>query len=193
MARACKRVGVAALVVGLVLAWATTCSATPDFPAVVVRALSLPGITFDPPQGCTLCHPTDAGGTSLSPFGALVRQDGASPYDESSLEQALAQVELDEPQLIDDIKAGRDPSADTGAANVHSPEYGCALGRGPAPEPLTMAGIVSVALLGSMARRARSWRPIQKLARSSAPPPPVSGAGATTTDALPSCGAGATR
>jgi hypothetical protein len=190
MARACKRIGVAALIVGLALSWAATCSATPDFPAVVVRALSLPGITFDPPQGCTLCHPTDAGGTSLSTFGALVRQDGASPYNETSLEQALTQIELDEPRLIDDIKAGRDPSADTSAANVHSPEYGCALGRGPAPEPLAIAGIVSAALLGSLTRRARSRRPLpQKLARSSAPPPPVSGAGVTATEPLPSRGA----
>jgi hypothetical protein len=190
MARASKRIGVAALVVGLALSWAATCWATPDFPAVVVRALSLPGITFDPPQGCTLCHPTDAGGTSLSPFGALVRQDGASPYDETSLEQALTQIELDEPRLIDDIKAGRDPSADTSAANVHSPEYGCGLGRGPAPEPLVITGIVSAALLGSLTRRARSQRPPrQKLARRSAPPPPVSGAGATATEPLPSRGA----
>jgi hypothetical protein len=189
MARACTRIGVAAFVVGLALAWAAPCSATPDFPAAVVRDLSLPGITIDPPQGCTLCHPTDAGGTTLSPFGTLVRQDGASPYDEGSLQQALAQIELDEPQLIDDIKAGRDPSGDTSSANVHSPEYGCALGRGPAPEPLAMAGIVSAALLASMTRRARSRKP-QKLARSIAPPPPVSGAGATTTETPPSCGAG---
>jgi hypothetical protein len=119
---------VAALVV---CAWPGAARATPDFPAAVVQDLGLPGITIDAPQGCTLCHTTDAGGTSLKEFGHLLQQDGLQPYDEPSLAQALAQVGGEEPQLIDDIRAGIDPSADAASTgNVHTPEYGCGVARG---------------------------------------------------------------
>jgi hypothetical protein len=114
----------------LVCVWPAAARATPDFPAAVVQDLGLPGITVDAPQGCTLCHTTDAGGTSLKEFGHLLQQDGLQPYDEPSLAQALAQVGQEEPQLIDDIRTGVDPSADAAnTGNVHTPEYGCAVAR----------------------------------------------------------------
>jgi hypothetical protein len=105
----------------------TGAAATPDFPAVVVQELGLPGITVDPPQGCTLCHATDAGGTSVKPFGQLLEQYGVKAYDEASLRQALSQLQVDEPALVEDIREGRDPSSDT--TSVHSPAYGCGVGR----------------------------------------------------------------
>jgi hypothetical protein len=145
---------VATLVAGSTLTWAATSSATPDFPAVVAQYLSLPSLAIDPPQGCKLCHPTDAGGTSLSPFGTLVLQDGAVPYDESSLRNALAQIELDDPQLIDDIKAGRDPNSDPNAGNVHAPQYGCGLAQKAEPTPWVIAAAVALALGASARRRA---------------------------------------
>jgi hypothetical protein len=158
------RIVLVALGSACALSWSGASSATPDFPQVVVQDLSLPGITIDPPQGCTLCHPTDAGGTSLSPFGTLVRQDGAAPYDENSLRMALAQIELDEPKLIDDIKAGRDPNTDSSAAGVvHAPEYGCGLARSRSTSPFSIAAVAASGLLvavrrGRHRRRSRNVR-----------------------------------
>lgn len=154
MRRGCKKICAGSFLLALSLAWARASSATPDFPAVVVQYLGLDaGITIDPPQGCKLCHPTDSGGTSLAPFGTLVLQDGAMPYDEASLTQALAEIELDDPQLIADIRAGRDPNDDTGSADVHTPEYGCALGERAPGEPLPIVAVASVALLAWTRRR----------------------------------------
>jgi hypothetical protein len=146
----------------LVSSWSGRALATPDFPGVVVQALSLPGITIDAPQGCTLCHTTDAGGTSLRPFGHLLQQYGVTPYDEGSLKQALAALEQEQPQLIDDIKQGRDPNDDSGASTGHTPEYGCSL-AGPragalSPLALAMAALGAVALLRRLVRRLRSGR-----------------------------------
>ena len=102
--------------------------ATPDFPMVVQKELELPAITVDPPNGCTLCHTTDVGGSSLRAFGSLMQQYGAQPYDEGSLKQALGAAAQNEPQLIADIKAGKDPNDDSSAGSAHTPEYGCAAG-----------------------------------------------------------------
>jgi MYXO-CTERM domain-containing protein len=142
------------VVLALAIAWTSSARATPDFPALVVKELGLPGITIDPPQGCTLCHPTDAGGTSLQPFGQLLQQYGAQPYDESSLEQALAEVEQNEPQLVADIKNGRNPNDDAGAADLHSPQYGCALGGHASERPTpALVALAAIALAGWMRRR----------------------------------------
>jgi hypothetical protein len=139
-----------------VVTCSTAASATPDFPAAVVQDLGLPGITIDPPQGCTLCHATDAGGTSLKPFGQLLQQYGVKPYDEASLSQALSQLEVDEPALVEDIRAGRDPSSDT--TSVHSPEYGCAVGRRGTGGDGRSALAAVAATLGAAAIRRRRRR-----------------------------------
>ena len=102
--------------------------ATPDFPMVVQQELELTVITVDPPNGCTLCHTTDVGGSSLRAFGSLLQQYGAQPYDEGSLKQALGEAAQNEPQLIADIKAGKDPNDDSSAGSAHTPEYGCVAG-----------------------------------------------------------------
>ena len=112
--------------VALSLGHGAVASATPDFPAVVVKTLDLPGITIDPPQGCELCHATDAGGTSLRPFGTILLQYGTQPYQENTLEAALGQVAQNEPQLLADIKAGKDPNDDSSSTVMPTPEYGCA-------------------------------------------------------------------
>jgi hypothetical protein len=144
------------------LALPSTALATPDFPAAVVRDLALPGITIDAPQGCTLCHTTDSGGTSLDAFGHLLQQNGLQPYDEPSLAQALDRVGQEDPQLVDDIRAGVDPSADaTSTGNVHTPEYGCAIGRGEQPAPSGAAAMVAVVVVvaaGRFVRRSTSRR-----------------------------------
>ncbi len=145
-----------ALVIALSLVHASAARATPDFPAVVVRALELPGITIDPPQGCELCHTSDSGGTSLRPFGTVVQQYGAQPYQENTLEAALGQIAQNEPQLVADIKASKDPNTDTGPTNVHTPEYGCGAspGRAELPGwPACLGVIVAVGLRRSRARR----------------------------------------
>jgi len=149
------RGAIVAVVLALALTGASSARATPDFPQAVVEDLGLPGITIDPPQGCKLCHPTDSGGTSLQPFGQLLQQYGVQPYDESSLKEALSQVQQNEPQLVTDIEDGRDPNQDPDAANLHSPRYGCALEGGPmAPSLSSMGTFVAIALLRSMRRRA---------------------------------------
>jgi len=157
-----------ALVALLSLTWCAAASATPDFPAVVVKTLELPGITIDPPQGCELCHTSDSGGTSLRPFGALLLQYGTQPYEESTLEQALGQLTQDEPQLVADIKASRDPNDDTGSADVHTPEYGCTVRPAPGPR-----GLVWATPLGALAalslRKKLGGRPHRRPRSATAP------------------------
>jgi hypothetical protein len=114
-----------ALLVGGALAWSSVAQATPEFPGVVVQTLGLTKLEIDAPQGCTLCHTSDSGGTSLRTFGQLVQQYGAQPYQDSTLEGALAAVEVKEPALIDDIKAGRDPNDDPTTSSIPTPGYGC--------------------------------------------------------------------
>jgi hypothetical protein len=145
-----------AVVALVVTTWSLGARATPEFPQAVVQDLGLPGITVGAPQGCTLCHPTDAGGLSLKPFGQLLLQNGVKPYDPSSLKLALDQVELEEPQLVDDIRAGRDPSSDT--TDVHRPEYGCSAATmgSHAPQPLAPTLLAVGALLVARGLRRRS-------------------------------------
>jgi hypothetical protein len=145
------------------LTWASAAGATPDFPGVVVQTLGLTGITVGAPEGCTLCHTTNAGGPSLRAFGQLLFQDGTQPYNEGSLKTALAEVQLDEPALIADIKAGRDPNDDTsGLSSVETPTYGCATtpARAHASELHAHVGLALVALAWARgSRRRRAGRP----------------------------------
>jgi hypothetical protein len=123
----------------------------------VVKTLGLPAIEVDPPQGCTLCHTTDSGGKSLRAFGALVEQYGAQPYQASTLVQALAEVEQKEPQLIADIKAGRDPNDDPRASSQPTPEYGCSASRhGGAGSPGLLGWLLAVVALAA-SRLGRVW------------------------------------
>jgi hypothetical protein len=130
--------------------------ATPDFPQAVVQDLGLPSITFDAPNGCTLCHPNDSGGTSLLPFGDLLQSLGVTPYDENSLSVALAQVESDDPQLISDIKAGKDPNSDVSGGA--SPEYGCSAAKPGRPALAALPLLLASALVVAIYRRTRRTR-----------------------------------
>jgi hypothetical protein len=145
-----------ALVV-LLSTWSVAARATPEFPGVVEQTLGLTKIEIDPPQGCTLCHATDAGGTALRTFGELLQQYGTQPYQDSTLVAALAEVGQKEPQLIADIKAGNDPNDDPQASALPTPEYGCAASRAGAPE-LSGWLLAVTALTGMELRRRRRVR-----------------------------------
>jgi hypothetical protein len=154
MCRMCPR----AALVSLVLTWGGAAHATPEFPGVVEQALGLSAITVDPPQGCTLCHTTDSGGTALRPFGSLMQQYGTQPYQDDSLRGALAAVEEKEPQLVADIKASRDPNDDPGASSLPTPEYGCSASRrGSLPGPGWPLAFVALAVT-ALLRRLRNAR-----------------------------------
>jgi hypothetical protein len=151
--------------------WSEAARATPEFPAIVVKTLGLSEITVDPPQGCTLCHSTDSGGTALRPFGTLVQQDGVQPYEDATLEQALAQIEQSQPALVADIRAGRDPNDDDSASAPPTPQYGCSVGRagasGRSPAQtafLPFAWVLLASLRSARARRRIGRRANQKRA-----------------------------
>jgi MYXO-CTERM domain-containing protein len=153
--------------------------ATPDFPGVVVSTLGLSGITIDPPQGCTLCHTTNLGGTSLRPFGELLLQDGTQPYNESSLKQALAELMASDPKLTEDIKEGRDPNDDVSTGTVYTPEYGCSVAGGGGPPFGAWPTLIAAGLL--FARRRSRWvaaGPLAVAAVALAGPPACSAPGA---------------
>ena len=160
----CRRLGwlgeklAASLLAGAFLIWAPTASATPEFPGIVEKTLHLPAITIDPPQGCTLCHPTDSGGSALRPLGTLVQQYGAQPYQDGTLEAALGLVQENDPQLIADIEAGRDPNDDNSSTALPTPQYGCSVGRG-GGDPRLALGWAALAVVVAAIRRSRLRRP----------------------------------
>jgi hypothetical protein len=145
------------LLVAAVVVSADPARATPEFPGIVVQTLGLPGITIDPPNGCTLCHTTDSGGASLRPFGLLVQQDGAQPYEDATLEAALGEIAQSQPGLIADIKAGSDPNEDPSVNALPTPSYGCVQAAG--ASPITRNGLSlavgAILALGVIRRRRR--------------------------------------
>ncbi len=134
-------------------------AATPEFPGVVARTLGLSGITIDPPNGCTLCHPSDSGGTALRSFGTLLQQYGVQPYEDATLVQALAQVGQEDPQLVAYIKAGTDPNDDATAAPLPTPEYGCSASRAAGTSEWASA---AASLLAALALSRRRTAPLRK-------------------------------
>jgi hypothetical protein len=121
-----------------VLFWSADARATQSFPGVVDATLALPtrGVeTIFPPDGCHLCHVEEAGGKPHTPFGTLVYASGAIPYQDSTLVAALNSIEMNQPQLIADLRAGMDPNADmsTSSQNLDPViSYGCgSIARGP--------------------------------------------------------------
>jgi hypothetical protein len=155
---------------GLLASSSTRASATPEFPGVVEQTLGLTSLAIDPPQGCTLCHTSDAGGTSLRAFGELLLQYGTQPYEDSTLEQALAEVDQNEPQLITDIKAGRDPNDDPNVAPLPTPEYGCNVAAKPRSPAIPSPALIVVAAGGALVvRSARGRR--RRRRRGEAPAP----------------------
>ena len=126
-----RPVAIPALAVAAAAFWTASVAASPTFPATVDGQLMLTKTVEEmfPPQGCTLCHLTNAGGqNSFRPFGALVHQYGASMENVNSLKAALIAVEGASPQFIKDIEQGRDPNEDSSEPPLPTPQYGCSVG-----------------------------------------------------------------
>jgi hypothetical protein len=135
--------------------------ATPTFPGQVDSFLGMPGQVekIFPSMGCHLCHVNDVGGAPYTPFGTLAIIDGARPYSAQLLLDALAKIEIDQPQLIADLKAGKDPNGDMSLANqplAHVPSYGCGSMAPRAPEGKGTALSVLTIACASLARRRRT-------------------------------------
>lgn len=102
-----------AAVGGVICLAASPAYATPEFPAVVKAELEL---DFTP--ACNMCHVGKPGpGTVTSAFGTAMRERGLVPFDEETLEAALAKVGEDAVDSdangvtdIDQIKAGLNPN-----------------------------------------------------------------------------------
>jgi MYXO-CTERM domain-containing protein len=147
------------------LACATFCAsaeATPEFPGTIDSDLALTKTveaTF-PPDGCLLCHTTESGGLNqFKPFGTLVHQYGASAYNPNSLKAALTAIQGTTPQLLDDLKAGRDPNLDDSAGpTLPSPQYGCSVASSAAPVEVGPLGALAGAVLAMLATARRRRR-----------------------------------
>jgi hypothetical protein len=157
------RKGAAFGVALLALLWGSHASANPDYPAAVVAALGLPGVTIDPPNGCKLCHQNESGGLPLNGFGSLMENEyGVQKADvPESVKTAMMALEAMQPNLVADIRAGIDPNTDLNGASIPpQPEYGCAIGQ-PSPEG-GGTGLAAWALVAGFAamqaRRARARR-----------------------------------
>jgi hypothetical protein len=121
----------------IVAAWSSPAVASPSFPATVDQDLMLTGsMTIEkaaaPPDGCLLCHTTEAGGLGTNnQFGTLMLQDGTTAEEPATVGPALNDIAANEPRAIHDIVMGinpnDDPTALQGALPV--PSYGCAVGR----------------------------------------------------------------
>jgi uncharacterized protein (TIGR03382 family) len=141
--------------------------AHPDFPSTVDTDLGLTGsVTVEnvfPPSGCQLCHTSPGGATiSLTPFGErLVIMYGVSSDvatdDPSEVTAALAAMQTQDPKLIEDLKNGKDPSADI-TSTVLMPVFGCSAAPGPAGGYGAALLVVAAALLrrGQGGARGRS-------------------------------------
>ena len=144
-----RALAIPALFAAAVALWAAPAPASPSFPATVDAQLMLTKTVEEmfPPQGCTLCHLTNAGGqNSFRPFGALVHQYGASMENTNSLKAALVAVQGASPQLIKDIEAGKDPNDDSSQAPLPTPQYGCSTTRGAGGAPVIALGLAFLVL-----------------------------------------------
>jgi hypothetical protein len=135
------------------LAWGSTAIASPSFPATVDADLDLPPTwvekTVAPPDGCLLCHNTEAGGLgNTNAFGTEMKRSGAAAEVTATLKGALAAIAASDPLAIADIKMGENPNKDAkwleGATSVDPvPGYGCG-----SISPGDPRGSGKVALLG---------------------------------------------
>ena len=138
----------------IVAAWSTPAVASPSFPATVDQDLMLTGsktieMGAAPPDGCLLCHTTEAGGLGTNnQFGTLMLQDGATAEEPATVGPALNEISTHEPRAITDIIMGINPNDDPTALEgaLPIPSYGCAVG--PAHERRRASGWAPLAALG---------------------------------------------
>jgi len=100
--------------------------ATPNFPDAVATWADLP---CSPP--CALCHAS--GGGARTPFALALKDRGLVPGDETSLYDALDQLDADGVDSdndgmtdADELRAGIDPNpGDLVLCEIPTPMYGC--------------------------------------------------------------------
>ncbi|MBI1948151.1 MAG: hypothetical protein HYS27_20850 [Deltaproteobacteria bacterium] len=102
----------------LLLCCAMPAAATSSFPATLRDKL-----TLDRAPQCTVCHVTGSGGdgTATKPFAVSMVAAGLEPFDEASLEAAVAQLDADGTDSdgdgagdVEELRAGTDPNAPPG-------------------------------------------------------------------------------
>jgi hypothetical protein len=147
--------------------WAATASASTTFPQAVDDHLKLTGnmrieVAVAPPDGCLLCHMTEAGGFGTNnAFGTELRMHGAVGAEPSTVGPALDSLEASDPHSIDDISMGINPNNDHSMpiAVLPQPEYGCTMtapsGRETDVPAAFIAALVGVALLRTGGRGGR--------------------------------------
>lgn len=140
-------------------------AATSSFPGVIRDTLGLDGS-----PGCTACHttPGGGGGTATRPFAVSLRDAGLQPFNNSSLEAALAQLETEGTDSdgdgvgdIDELRAGSDPNGAGGADGGPEPEpvqYGFGCAQGAAAGPL-LSGLLLLSVAAGRRRRRRGRAP----------------------------------
>jgi len=161
------------LALGSALAWASPAMASPSFPATVDADLDLPTTWVEkmvaPPDGCLLCHKTEAGGLgNTNAFGTEMKRSGATAEVTATVKGALASIAASDPLAIADIKMGENPNDDAkwlaGSTSVDPvPGYGCGSISPGEPRGFGKLGIFGLIVAAMMARRARSRRGIFQL------------------------------
>jgi len=120
-----RSVAIFAATLGVATFDSTDGSAHPGFPSRLQSDLALPNT---PP--CNTCHVDPNGGGPLRPFGSLLvstyNLSSSEVENDASLDQALAGLRVGDPQLVEDLQAGRDPNGDASGNSRPVPMYGCA-------------------------------------------------------------------
>lgn len=131
-------------------------SATPSFPDTIASHLG-----SERAPDCAICHEgATQRGTVTTLFGSALRARGLVAYDDPSLRTALDALSAEKRDSdgdgapdIDEVRAGRDPSAAEGTPS-DSPTYGCAVSATLPSEALGRAALL-VAVASWLIRRRR--------------------------------------
>jgi|GEM_PF-1954611 len=134
---------------------------TPNFPSAVQQVL---GATAAPQ--CRICHlcGITGRGTVNTPWGVAMRSRGLQAFDETSLANALAAMELDGVDSdsdgiidVDAVRVGSDPNPSglCDAEDETIPRYGCVGQISPVGPPANNLVLGAGALVALLARRSR--------------------------------------
>lgn len=144
--------------------WVAPAGASPTFPAAVDEFLTQRGGTTTIEKifndmGCHLCHVLEAGSMPHTKFGNLMIQYGTQAEMINTMRAALAAIEQNDPQYIDDLKMGTDPNQDTSMATATNndplPAYGCGSMSGARTTPCGLGGAFVAGMLVLALRRGR--------------------------------------